>query len=179
MGWGALWKVAEWHGDRAGAPQRAEGRYLQHCCKGTRMESSSWEYFPNLQDKSRTVVCGGDHAGGHRAHGGQEHQQERHLVCTWLGCKDSAGRQCGLVPTVPDPGAGPGQAGGRSAVGVRDPHTHPSRCPVPISLRPRARTALIWNGVPYMRTPGLVQGRSGLVSGGGPSWWGSRGWSAY
>lgn len=36
-------------------PSGAEGRYLQHCCKGTRMESSSWEYFPNLQEGKRIV----------------------------------------------------------------------------------------------------------------------------
>lgn len=35
--------------------EQGEGRYLQHCCKGTRMESSSWEYFPNLQEGKQIV----------------------------------------------------------------------------------------------------------------------------
>lgn len=79
--------------------------YLQHCCKGTRMDSSSWEYFPNLPKEEEN--CPGCRL---RAEGTTEQPRghpgpwNEHLTCALLGRQGRVARP----PLSPALDAGPG-----------------------------------------------------------------------
>lgn len=112
------WQQVASAGDGA-APRGAGCTYLQHCCRGARMDSSSWECFPNLRGRAglsggaqgppcaeaATRAPVGDRAAGlSSSEGGARARWED-------GARGSAGPaprrplQLGTRPTRPPPGA--------------------------------------------------------------------------